>query len=265
MNSQAEQVSPGQQPAMIGNPMLSQIREFIEAGNEPPASLDPLGILRRALRGREGRVALAMLLVALLGAVGAYFAINPAYQSSGMVRVLAREAKILYADSDDSRLRLYDAFVTAEMELLQSRPVLEAALADQPMSAGAAGVTTVTCRVEPISDGLRMTAEIAMPALAALLCLGRFPSLSVVLLVYIESDVFAHESGLLAVVVMGLVIGTSAGSRTRIGHSATGGDQGHRREHAQPETSRIAQMHACRRPIEAEETHERPEQRQADE
>jgi uncharacterized protein involved in exopolysaccharide biosynthesis len=115
---------------MVGNPMLSQIREFIEAGNEPPASLDPLGILRRALRGREGRVALAMLLVALLGAFGAYFAINPAYQSSGMVRVLAREAKILYADSDDSRLRLYDAFVTAEMELLQSRPVLEAALAD---------------------------------------------------------------------------------------------------------------------------------------
>ncbi|MGB5404080.1 cation:proton antiporter [Robiginitalea sp.] len=32
-------------------------------------------------------------------------------------------------------------------------------------------------------------------------------SLSVVLLVYIESDVFAHESGLLAVVVMGLVMG----------------------------------------------------------
>ncbi|MEJ2583605.1 MAG: sodium:proton antiporter [Robiginitalea sp.] len=32
-------------------------------------------------------------------------------------------------------------------------------------------------------------------------------SLSVVLLVYIESDVFAHESGLLAVVIMGLVMG----------------------------------------------------------
>jgi NhaP-type Na+/H+ or K+/H+ antiporter len=32
-------------------------------------------------------------------------------------------------------------------------------------------------------------------------------SLSVVLLVYVESDIFAHESGLLAVVVMGLVMG----------------------------------------------------------
>lgn len=32
-------------------------------------------------------------------------------------------------------------------------------------------------------------------------------SLSVVLLVYVESDIFAHESGLLAVVIMGLVLG----------------------------------------------------------
>jgi len=130
VNIQATQPNEEQQPTMVGNPMLSQIREFIDAGNEPPAKLDPLGILRRTLRGREGRVVLAALLVALLGACGAYFGISPAYQSSGMVRVLAREAKILYSDSDDSRLRLYDAFVAAEMELLQSRPVLEAALTD---------------------------------------------------------------------------------------------------------------------------------------
>jgi len=130
LNSQANQDYEEQQPAMVGNPMLSQIRDFIDAGNEPPAKLDPLGILRRTLRGRESQVVLIMLLVALLGALGAYFAISPAYQSSGMVRVLAREAKILYSDSDDSRLRLYDAFVAAEMELLQSRPVLEAALGD---------------------------------------------------------------------------------------------------------------------------------------
>ena len=34
-------------------------------------------------------------------------------------------------------------------------------------------------------------------------------SLSVVLLVFVESDIFAHESGLLAVVVMGMVLGNS--------------------------------------------------------
>ena len=68
MNIQANQVNEEQQLTTVGNPMLSQIREFIDAGNEPPAKLDPLGILRRSLRGRESRVVLATLLVALLGA-----------------------------------------------------------------------------------------------------------------------------------------------------------------------------------------------------
>ena len=36
------------------------------------------------------------------------------YQSTAAVRILPREAKLLYADADDTRLRLYDAFVTAE-------------------------------------------------------------------------------------------------------------------------------------------------------
>ena len=42
--------------------------------------------------------------------------------------MLPREANILYTNPDDSRLRLYDAFVTAEMQFLQSRPVLDHAL-----------------------------------------------------------------------------------------------------------------------------------------
>jgi len=129
VNVHAREIDDELQPGMVGNPMLAQIRDFIDSDDAQPA-LDPLGMVRRALRGRERRVAVVTLLVALLAAIAAYLVIKPAYQSSGMVRVLAREAKVLYSDSDDSRLRLYDAFVTAEMELLQSRPVLEAALAD---------------------------------------------------------------------------------------------------------------------------------------
>jgi Mrp family chromosome partitioning ATPase/uncharacterized protein involved in exopolysaccharide biosynthesis len=112
---------------MVGNPMLAQVRDFIDADDSPPA-LDPVGLVLRALRGRERQVAVMTLLVAVMAAMGAYLAIKPVYQSSGMLRVLPREAKILYSDSDDSRLRLYDAFVTTEMQLLTSRPVLEAAL-----------------------------------------------------------------------------------------------------------------------------------------
>jgi len=44
-------------------------------------------------------------------------------------------------------------------------PAIAAAIAARPVPADAAGVTSVTCSVEPIADGLRVTAEIAMPAL----------------------------------------------------------------------------------------------------
>ena len=128
MNASIKEMAESQQPGMLGNPVLAQVRDFIDS-DEAPAALDPIGIARRALRGRELSVALLVALVALLGAVCAYLVVSPVYQSSGMLRVLARESKILYADSDDSRLRLYDAFVAAEVELLQSRPVLEGALA----------------------------------------------------------------------------------------------------------------------------------------
>jgi uncharacterized protein involved in exopolysaccharide biosynthesis/MinD-like ATPase involved in chromosome partitioning or flagellar assembly len=128
MNVASKDALEALQPGVVGNPMLTQVRDFID-NDEAPAALDPLGIARRALRGREHRVALLVALVALFAAVCAYLAVGPVYQSAGMIRVLARESKILYADSDDSRLRLYDAFVAAEVELLQSRPVLEVALA----------------------------------------------------------------------------------------------------------------------------------------
>ena len=42
---------------------------------------------------------------------------------------------------------------------------IRAALADAPLSAAEAGVRAVTCRIEPIADGLRLTATMEMPAL----------------------------------------------------------------------------------------------------
>ena len=42
-------------------------------------------------------------------------------------------------------------------------PVIRASLADRPVSARAGGVKAATCAVEPIDDGLRVTARIEMP------------------------------------------------------------------------------------------------------
>jgi len=109
--------------AQVGNPLLGQIRNFIE--DDEPAPLDPLGLVKRAIRGRTLFIALLAFAVALLLATITWVAVAPAYQSTGVFRVLPRESKLLYADVDDSRLRLWDAFVTAELHLMQSRPVLE--------------------------------------------------------------------------------------------------------------------------------------------
>jgi len=112
----------------VGNPLLSQIHDFIDADDVEQPALDPLGIVLRALRGRERRSAAAALVVAVLAAMIALLIVKPVFQSIGMIRVLPKEAKILYADLDDSRLRLYDAFVIAEKQFIQSRPVLDHAL-----------------------------------------------------------------------------------------------------------------------------------------
>ena len=112
-------------PAQVGNPLLGQIRDFIDS--DEPAPIDPVGMLARAIRGRALEIGLVAIAVAVLFALLAWLAISPGYQSTGVVRILPREAKLLYTDSDDSRLRLYDAFTNAEVHLMQARPVLETA------------------------------------------------------------------------------------------------------------------------------------------
>jgi uncharacterized protein involved in exopolysaccharide biosynthesis/Mrp family chromosome partitioning ATPase len=109
----------------VGNPLLGQIRDFIES--DEPSPVDPLGIIVRTIRGRIGRIGWVAVTAALLLAILAWLAISPIYQSAGVLRILPREAKLLYADADDSRLRLYDAFTNAEVHLMQSRPVMETA------------------------------------------------------------------------------------------------------------------------------------------
>jgi uncharacterized protein involved in exopolysaccharide biosynthesis len=109
----------------VANPILGQIRDFIDA--DEPTPIDPLGIIARTIRGRFISIGLVTTIVAVLLALLAWLAISPSYQSTGVVRILPREAKLLYADADDSRLRLYDAFTNAEVHLMQSRTILESA------------------------------------------------------------------------------------------------------------------------------------------
>lgn len=62
-----------------------------------------------------------------------------------------------------------DVAVEAELQPGEDGPdaAISAALADQPMQARAAGLSRLTCRVEPIRDGLRVTASMEMTPLGA--------------------------------------------------------------------------------------------------
>jgi DsbC/DsbD-like thiol-disulfide interchange protein len=51
--------------------------------------------------------------------------------------------------------------------ITKADPVIRTALAKQPMPASKAGVRKVVCTIEPISDGLRVTATITMPPTGA--------------------------------------------------------------------------------------------------
>ena len=114
------------EPAVIGDPRLHQVKEFLD---EPAPPANPLLILVRVLRGRMPlALVLALLLAALFG-VAAYLAVSPNYQSQGLIRVAARVPKVMYADPNDPRLRLFDSFVSAEVTYVRSRPVLERTLA----------------------------------------------------------------------------------------------------------------------------------------
>lgn len=109
----------------IGGPFLHETRSFIEDDAAP--AVNPIAVLLRLLRGRWA------LTIGLASAVGltlaflASLAASPLYESEGLVRIIAREKKILFADRDDSRLRLFDAFVDGEATYLKSRAVLDRA------------------------------------------------------------------------------------------------------------------------------------------
>ncbi|MEO0392728.1 MAG: hypothetical protein AAF213_05720 [Pseudomonadota bacterium] len=96
--------------------------------DEEEEFVNPLILVYRALRGRWLYATVLACIASILMVTASYFMIKPVYQSRGLIRIAAKEQKILYSDRDDSRLRLFDAFVSSELTYLTSRPVLDRAI-----------------------------------------------------------------------------------------------------------------------------------------
>ncbi|MBL4838887.1 MAG: hypothetical protein JKY34_15055 [Kordiimonadaceae bacterium] len=106
----------------IGDPALWQVRDFVEETDVAP--VNPVAVIIRIFRGLWMYTTVAALSVGLVAGYGAYSATNPVFESQGLVRIIARDPKILFADRDDTRLRIYDAFVASEATYMGSRTVL---------------------------------------------------------------------------------------------------------------------------------------------
>lgn len=110
----------------LGQDRLADVREFLEDSEQPRTN--PLITIHRILRGKYLLAGVLGLILGAIAAAAGYLALQPKYVSTGTIRVSANKENILYADQNDARLRLFDAFVTNEVTYLQSRPVLEQAV-----------------------------------------------------------------------------------------------------------------------------------------
>lgn len=129
---QANQHTTGPLPASSYAPAgrLVSMSRVSSGGEEaePTKPVNPVLIVLRTLRGRWGIAGLLAAILSVFGACAGYKAKQPVYVSGGTIQVFPNKTNILYADTDDSRLRLFDAFVAAELSYLLSNPVLERAI-----------------------------------------------------------------------------------------------------------------------------------------
>jgi succinoglycan biosynthesis transport protein ExoP len=148
-------------PREAGNARLRQVRTFIEQAESVQPDLMQMVI--GALRGRLLIGSIIGTIIGLCLAIALFMSIAPVFQSQGMMRIVARETKILYADSDDSRVRLFDAFVLAEVNYLSSRPVLERTLAKLQ----AQGIPNVPVDVGDLAKMMQVTGQKGLMTIVA--------------------------------------------------------------------------------------------------
>ncbi len=108
-------------------PHLHEVGRFIEPEEE--AGFDPIGLVLRLMRGRWLAMIGTAIVFAGLFATAGWFATSPDYESRSIIRISAREPSILFSSGDDSRLKLFNAFVRGEATFVASRPVMERAAA----------------------------------------------------------------------------------------------------------------------------------------
>ena len=112
---------------------------LVNQGHDEPPGEGPRGSLWSLLDDRlRGRWRIAIALGCVLGlafASAAYLLVQPKYQSVALIRIAPDISPVLAETIETGMLPMYQSYVTTQAELIQSRRVLERALADENLAA----------------------------------------------------------------------------------------------------------------------------------
>lgn len=98
------------------------------------AQPNPLLIIHRGLRGRYTIAIVLGLILGVTFATLAYMFVNPAYQSTALIRVAPTQARIIYQTEDNGQMANWDSFVSAQAMFMQSRRVIQFALGSERLT-----------------------------------------------------------------------------------------------------------------------------------
>jgi Mrp family chromosome partitioning ATPase/uncharacterized protein involved in exopolysaccharide biosynthesis len=118
-----------------------------------PTHQSPLHLVKRYLRGRYLIAAISGVALAIPCAIGGYVLIPPLYESVGLVRVSPRMQKVMYETDENRLMPMFDSFVSAQAQYLQSRRILDHALEDPKLKvlgwpSGDDGIRLLSKRLE---------------------------------------------------------------------------------------------------------------------
>ncbi len=91
---------------------------------------NPLTFVHRRLRGRYRYAIPLALILAIPAAVMGFMAVKPEFQSTGLIQVRPSQPRVLYSTEENEVPPLFDSLVRAQVSFLQSRRVLDLAVAN---------------------------------------------------------------------------------------------------------------------------------------
>lgn len=91
---------------------------------------NPLTFVHRRLRGRYRYAIPLAFVLAIPAAIMGFMAVKPEFQSTGLIQVRPSQPRVLYSTEENEVPPLFDSLVRAQVSFLQSRRVLDLAVAN---------------------------------------------------------------------------------------------------------------------------------------